>query len=175
MLTGLLAVSLVVSLAVPAVGQSSAPSPSGAPEATPAGVDREEAVARVRATDPRFADLPDYEYLEKEATAAFSHAALLASSYVRVLPVLQSGLEDLRGAPAFRYPAGWLVETTVVADCLPREQVDAGPLLADPCAWRHTWFHHVGADGSVMALYDVGDPEPMPALEPTIWRPPTDV
>jgi hypothetical protein len=152
---------LLVGMTGPTLGQPSSATPSNERVAEPASIGRDEAVARVRAKDPLFADLPDYEALEKKSAASFSWAALLASGYVRVLPTLQNDLADLGGVD-FRYPSGWLIETTLVTDCA---DLPDGTVVTDPCAWRHTWIHHVSVDGDVVTLTDSGDPEPMPSPE----------
>jgi hypothetical protein len=171
-ITGLLTASLVLGSAIGADGQSPSPGPPWDSVVLPAGIDRGGAVARVLATDPRFAGLPSYDVLEHESAALFSFAPLVTSSYVRVVPTPQTDLADLGGV-TFRHPLGWFVETTLVVGCLDRAQLDLGPVRADPCAWRRTWFHHVEADGTVLTLWEAGDPEPMPAPEAAIWQRPT--
>jgi hypothetical protein len=160
-LTAMLTGSLVLAATVVVVGQSASVPPTNDATVEPI-LGREEAVALVRVMDPRFAVLPDYDDLEKEVAASFSFEPLLASGYVRVLPTLQNDLADL-GAVRFRYPAGWLIETTLVTGCadLPAD----GTVVADPCAWRHTWIHHVTAHGDVVTLTESGDPELAPGVD----------
>lgn len=156
---GLFTCSLLLAATAPTLGQSPSAGPP-AIEAEPASIGRDEAISLVRALDPRFAGLPDYEAQRKESARSFSWAPLLASSYVRVLPTTQNEFADPRGVD-FRYPAGWLIETTLVADC--SDLSENGMIVVDPCAWRHTWVHYVTPDGTVATLHDTGDPEPMPS------------
>jgi len=135
------------------------PSPeAGAAEQT--GLTREEAVALVLATDPRYADLPDFRRLEIERSANFDMGIILGSDYYRVLPTLPTEFSGL-GFIDFRYPGNWLIEVTLVRDCAALYDGDGPssetPPLPDPCAWRHSWFYRVQPDGAVSLLFDEGD------------------
>jgi hypothetical protein len=163
LVTGLLALPIIVWTGSPAVTQS--PGPTGPTEAASASIGPEEAVAHVLASDPRFADLPSYEVLEQESAARFSYAPYLTSGFYRVLGPTLSELEAGR-VVTLRHGLGWLVETTLVAACTTPPQEPAYPLL-DPCAWRHTTIHFVAPDGTLTRVSDAGDPEPMPSSEAT--------
>ena len=122
---------------------------------------REDAVALVIAEDPRFADVADWEQLRREAARSFVLYPLVGSDYYRVLATSASEL-----SPAwfdFGYPSNWLIEVTLVRDCL-EPSGDTGP-WPDPCEWRHSWFYRVAPDRSVTLLFEEGDPEPMPTSD----------
>ena len=126
---------------------------------------RDEAVALVLATDPRFAALPDYERLRLEATSNFDMGIIFGSDYYRTLPTMPTQFSEL-GIFDFRYPTNWLIEVTLARECADLDE-EAGPSSdtgpwPDPCEWRHSWFHRVHPDGTVTLLFDEGDPPPMP-------------
>lgn len=128
-------------------------SPAAQPQLT-----QDEAVSIVLATDPRFEDLPDYEDLRREAAATFDMGSLFSSDYYHVMPTA-TVFSDV-GLIDFRQAGSWLIEATLVRDCTdPDDSSDAPPPLADPCAWRHSWFYRVQPDGTVSLLFDEGDPE----------------
>ena len=134
------------------------PSPEAGPE--PLGLTRDEAVALVLATDPRYADLPDFRRLEIERSANFDMGIILGSDYYRVLPTLPTEFSGL-GFIDFHYPGNWLIEVTLVRDCATLYDGDGPssetPPLPDPCEWRHSWFYRVQPDGAVSLLFDEGD------------------
>jgi hypothetical protein len=153
-----LALSLVLSTGSWASAQSSAP----ALDDGTANITREAAVALVLATDPRFADLPDFEDVRAAGAAEFRTAeAVLISDWYRVLGPTATELADL-GAVSLRHPGSWLIETSLVEACADPEGDIEFP-MPDPCAWRHSWYHLVSPDGSVTLLDDEGDPEPIAA------------
>jgi len=126
---------------------------------------RDDAVALVLATDPRYTDLPDYERLEIERGFTFDMGVILGSDYYRVLPTLPTEF-SLLGFIDFHYPGNWLIEATLVRDCSALYDGDGPssdtPPLPDPCEWRHSWFYRVQPDGTVSLLFDEGDTTPMP-------------
>ena len=147
------------------VSTATAAQPS--PEAGPTeqmGLTRDEAVALVLATDPRFADLPDFRRLEIERSANFDMGIILGSDYYRVLPTLPTEFSGL-GFIDFHYPGNWLIEVTLVEDCSTLYDGDSPssetPPLPDPCEWRHSWFYRIQPDGTVSLLFDEGDATPM--------------
>ena len=131
------------------------------------GLTRDEAVALVLATDPRYVDLPDFRRLEIERSANFD-MGFLGSDYYRVLPTLPTEFSGL-GFIDFHYPGNWLIEVTLVRDCATLYDGDGPssetPPLPDPCEWRHSWFYRVQPDGKVSLLFDEGDPATEPAEE----------
>ena len=153
-----LALSLVLSLGSWASAQSTAAALDD--RATDAGITREAAVAFVLGSDPRFADLPDFEDVRAAGVAEFRTAeAVLMSDWYRVLGPTASELADL-GAVSLRHPSSWLIETSLVEACT-EPPAEADYPMPDPCAWRHSWYHLVSPDGSVTLLGDEGDPEPI--------------
>lgn len=140
------------------------PSPSGSAGPTEQmGLTRDEAVALVLATDPRYADLTDFHRLEIERSAGFD--IMFGSDYYRVLPTLPTDMAEL-GFISFHYPSNWLIEATLVRDCAELND-DGGPVSLDapwpdPCEWRHSWFYRVRPDGTVSLLFDEGDSPLMP-------------
>ena len=171
----LLALSLVLSTGSWASAQSSAPALDD--EAAGAGVTREAAVALVLATDPRFADLPDFEEVRAAGAAEFRTAdAVLLSDWYRVLGPTATELADL-GAVSLRHPGSWLIETSLVEACVDPEGDIEFP-MPDPCAWRHSWYHLVSPDGSVTLIGDEGDPAPsrgfLDALDTLLWSQDSD-
>lgn len=152
---------LWLTLAGTAVAAQSSP---GVDATEQSGLTRDEAVALVLATDPLYADLPDFTLLRREMAATFDMGAILGSDYYRVLDILPMDFPD--GFIDFRYPADWIIEVTLVRDCSTGDGDD--PLrvgnapLPDPCAWRHAWFYRVQPDGTVSLLFDAGDATPMP-------------
>jgi hypothetical protein len=151
-----LALSLVLSTGSWAAAQSSAPALDDG--ATAAGITREAAVALVLATDPRFADLPDFEEVRAAGVAEFRTAeAVLVSDWYRVLGPTATELVDM-GTVWLRHHGSWLIETSLVEACADPEGDIEFP-MPDPCAWRHSWYHLVSPDGSVTLLGDEGDPE----------------
>ena len=155
-----------MSLCLTLVSTATAAQPS--PEVGPTeqiGPTREEAVGLVLATDPRYADLPDFARLELERRANFDMGIILGSDYYRVLPTLPTEFSGL-GFIDFHYPGNWLIEVALVRDCATLYAGDGPssetPPLPDPCAWRHSWFYRVQPDGTVSLLFDEGDATPMP-------------
>ena len=126
---------------------------------TPTSIGREEAVALVLASDPRFADLVAFETLGREIAADFAVERWFTSSFYRVLGPSFGDYADT--FVTFRAPMGRLVEVNLAADCAEVELVDTALPIEDPCAWRHTWVFMVEPDGTVVPLYDTGDPEPL--------------
>jgi hypothetical protein len=116
---------------------------------------RAHAVALVLATDPRFADLPDYEVLLRKAQSEFD-LSLTVGSHYRVLPTDAELSQN--GFLVYRAPSGWLIEVTLARDCAQPTRGATGP-VPDPCGWRHSWYHRVQPDGTVTLLYDEGDPD----------------
>ena len=170
-----LALSLALSTGSRASAQSSAPALDNG--TTDAGITREAAVALVLATDPRFADLPDFEDVRAAGAAEFRTAeAVLMSDWYRVLGPTATELADL-GMVSLRHPGSWLIETSLVEACADPEGDIEFP-MADPCAWRHSWYHLVSPDGSVTLLGDEGDPELsrgfLDALDTLLWSQDSD-
>lgn len=151
----IVAFALLVALA-PAATIAAEPSPSPAPDLVGALQLREaDAVARVRALDPRYAGIADWTDLARESARTFQPHTLLASN-VRVLPSV--GLDfALAGVPG-RTPTSTLIAVTLVRDCVAADALPAA-LDADPCAWRHTWLYRVAPDGTISMLFDEGDPD----------------
>jgi hypothetical protein len=133
-------VALMVSgLGTPAAGQS--PSSSSGRD--------EEALAAVRAVDPRFARLPDFRDAQRRMAAEFDFAPTLAASWIKVLPTFGELNDSYGSAGAFQV-AGWMdrgdrvVEVMLVADC--QTSLKTWP-PTDPCGYRETWLFEVtGAD-----------------------------
>ena len=144
---------------------STATAAEPAPEAGPTeqtGLNRDEAIALVLATDPRYADLPDFARLEIESSAYFDLGIKFGSGYYRVLPTLPTQYLG-QGFIDFHYPGNWVIEATLVRDCVSiSEALDPTVGLRDPCGWRHSWFYRVQPDGTVSLLLDEGDPDPSP-------------
>lgn len=156
----LLALSLV--LATGATVHARTPAPALDDEAGAVGITREEAVALVLVSDPRFADLPDFDMVRQEGTAEFRTVeAVLLTDWYRVLGPTASALAEL-GAVSFRSPTSWLIEVNLVEACT-EPPADVEFPMPDPCAWRHSWYHHVTPDGHVTLIGDEGDPEPISA------------
>jgi hypothetical protein len=131
------------------------PSSEAGPEEL--GLTRDEAVALVLATDPRYADLPDFRRLEIESSADFDLGIKFGSDYYRVLPTLPTQYLG-QGFIDFHYPGNWVIEATLVRDCVSiSEALDPTVGLRDPCEWRHSWFYRVQPDGTVSLLFDEGD------------------
>ena len=156
--------AVVTMLCLTLVSTAAAAQPS--PQDGPAGqteLTREEAVALVLATDPHYADLPDFHRLEIERRANFDMGIILGSDYYRMLPTLPTEFSGL-GFIDFHYPGNWLIEVTLVGDCATLYDGDGpsseSPPLPDPCEWRHSWFYRVQPDGTVSLLFDEGDPTP---------------
>lgn len=126
--------------------------------APPTGIVQQRAndVALVLASDPRFADLTDYETLRREFAATFEGERYFTSSFYRVLGPT---LSDLTGFITFREPVGRLIEVSLVTDCAEFELDGEALPNQDPCAWRHTWVYLVEPDGTVVPVYDAGDPD----------------
>lgn len=126
---------------------------------TPTSISREDAVALVLGSDPRFADVVAGETLGREIAADFSTERWFTSSYYRVLgPTLGNYADTF---VTFRAPMERLIEVNLVTDCAEVELADTVLPIEDPCAWRHRWLFMVEPDGTVAPLYDAGDPEPV--------------
>lgn len=155
-IAGMLALALLLISSSAAVAQHGAAASPDEPAS--AGLPREEAVALVLATDPRFAGLPDWEDLRLRASAEFrTFEATFMTDHFRVLGPTVSEFQML-GWVTLRQPASWLIETTLVERCSEPE-LDTVP-TPDPCDWRHIWVHRVAADGRVTLLFEEGDPDP---------------
>jgi hypothetical protein len=126
---------------------------------TPTSIGREEAVSLVLASDARFADLVAFETLGREIAADYRTERWFTSSYYRVLGPSLGDYADT--FVTLRAPMGRLIEVNLAADCAEVELVDTALPIEDPCAWRHTWVFMVEPDGTVVPLYDTGDPEPL--------------
>ena len=72
------------------------------------GSTRDEAVALVLATDPRYSELPDLARLDIERRANFDMGIIPGSDRYRVLPTLPTELSGL-GFIDFHYPGNWLI------------------------------------------------------------------
>jgi len=125
----------------------------------PTSISREDAVALVLDSDPRFADLVDFETLGREIAADFAMARWFRSSFYRVLGPSFGDYADT--LVTFRTPMERLIEVNLATDCAEVELVDTALPIEDPCAWRHRWLFVVEPDGTVARLYDAGDPEPV--------------
>jgi len=157
---GKLAVTGLLSLTLLSGGGSALAQDAADDElATPTGIMQQRAndVALVLASDPRFADLTDYETLRRETAASWETERYFTSSFYRVLGPT---FGDLTGFVSFREPVGRLIEVNLVTDCAEFEFDDAAFPNEDPCAWRHTWVYLVEPDGTVAPVYDAGDPDP---------------
>ncbi len=126
---------------------------------TPTSISREDAVALVLASDPRFADLVAFETLGREIAADYSFERWFTSSFYRLLGPTFGDYADT--FVTFRAPMGRLIEVNLATDCAEVELVDTALPIEDPCAWRHTWLFMVEPDGTVARIYDAGDPEPV--------------
>ena len=129
---------------------------------------RADAVALVLATDPRFADLHDWEALRLRSASEFK-PHILIESYYRVLPTTGTDLASWEIVE--RVSGSWLIAVTLVKDCV-EPLSDSAPMAADPCGWRHSWTYRVQPDGVVALLFDEGDPDEdaeSPPLVGTEW------
>jgi hypothetical protein len=160
-ITVTLACSLLAAAVV--VAQPSRPATDGLTEQP--GVTREEAVALVLATDPRFTDLPDYEVQRRKMASQFSLMPVLGSDHYHVLPTLtaQASGPDW---DYYGYPSNWLIEVALIRRCVEPAE-DSGP-WADPCEWRHNWFYRVTPDGDVALLFEEGDLRQTPVRHPLL-------
>lgn len=151
--------AVLTCLTLVSAGTVAQPSPEAGPTGQ-TGLTRDEAVELVLASDPRFADLPDFARLEIERSANFDMGIILGSDYYRVLPTLPTQYLG-QGFIDFHYPGNWVIEATLVRDCVSiSEALDPTVGLRDPCEWRHSWFYRVQPDGTVSLLFDEGDPDP---------------
>ena len=149
------AIGTLLCLTLVSTATAAQPSPEAGPEQL--GLTRDEAVALVLATDPRYADLPDFARLEIESSAYFDLGIKFGSGYYRVLPTLPTQYLG-QGFIDFHYPGNWVIEATLVRDCVSiSEALDPTVGLRDPCEWRHSWFYRVQPDGTVSLLFDEGD------------------
>src|SRR3990170_1469859 len=92
---------------------------------------RADAVALVLATDPRFADLHDWEALRLRSASEFK-PHILIESYYRVLPTTGTDLASWEIVE--RVSGSWLIAVTLVKDCV-EPLSDSAPMAADPCGW----------------------------------------
>jgi hypothetical protein len=126
----------------------------------------DDAVSQVLSSDPDFAELSDFRTLEIQARSTFDWASLFGSGYYRVLPTLMSAFSDL-DVVEWRQPANWIIEVALVRGCSDPAEGDSSsnsePPMADPCEWRHHWYHQVAPDGTVTVLFEEGDPLPVPS------------
>lgn len=95
----------------------------------------------VRALDPRFATIEDYEMAARHASAAFDFAPVMAGSWIRVLPTFGQEFEALGGVDVPAWIAGdvRLVEVMLVDGC--PDEIRYSLPTQDPCASRHHWFY----------------------------------
>jgi hypothetical protein len=87
---------------------------------------------------------------------------LIGSSYYRALPTTTTQWDDPAGIDlfAFRQPRNWLVEVVLVRECMPLQGgEDVSPPPADPCAWRHAWYHGVQSDDTITHPFEEVDPD----------------
>jgi hypothetical protein len=138
----------------PSATTPAAASTTSSPADTTAGaaITEADAVALVLATDPRFAALPDFDSVRRQAARAFKPLTL-TTSYVRPLGGRRVLLEEMELQP--KTPAGYLIEVMLVLDCVE-------PTLApglDPCGWWHSWYYRVAPDGTLELLYEEGLPD----------------
>jgi hypothetical protein len=108
-----------------------------------------EAIAAVRAADPRFAELPDFQQVFREAAmeGRYDSAPLVAGSWIAVLGTFSetAGLAmGLEGWVTADTGLGLFVEVMLVDDCATPLPED---LTSDPCESRQHWVYHVPRGG----------------------------
>jgi hypothetical protein len=127
-------------VATPTLAQSPAPSPGAAPDA----------IALVRATDPRFADLPTLAEQQRQMAARFDWAPVAAASWIALLPTAARTADELTGQGDWLDTGvGRLVEVMLVDGC-PAELKEFP--TTDPCATRENWLFHIASDGTVITI-----------------------
>lgn len=123
-------------LPAPAVAQSPDPGP--------------DAVALVRASDPRFADLPTLDEQRRKMAASFEWAPVLAESWIASVPTFAGIFDGSGEAPSWiDTGVGRFVEVMLVDGCV-AEIPDGIP--TDPCASREDLLFHVAADGTITTI-----------------------
>lgn len=129
-------------LPAPAVAQSPDPGP--------------DAVALVRATDPRFADLPTLDEQRREMARSFDWAPILAASWIASVPTFAGTFDGSGEVPSWiDTGVGRFVEVMLVDGCV-TEIPDGMP--TDPCTSREDLLFHVASDGTITTIASSSTP-----------------